>query len=134
MSELLSDEDVLRFTQGTRKRFVDHLLVKGFPTDPKEQYVLLSALGDMDRSALGRMRIGANEKLAEGDKLVAQALVQLRQQLNGDPFQNADHNVVAEIPRVQSNLLPASNAVPGETAIGLERQTFDEFIAQVEGE
>ena len=133
MSEpFLSDEDVMRFTQGTRRKFVDHLLANGFPNDPKEQYVLLSALGDMDRAALGRMRIGIGEKAVEGDKLVANALVALRAQLQGvDPLQG-DSSVVATIPRVRQDLLPPSNAVPGETSVGLEKQTFDEFIDLME--
>lgn len=131
MNEVLTDEDVLRFTQGTRRKFVDFLLQDGFPVDPKSQYVLLTSLADMDRTALGSMRVGAQKKMAESDQMVADALVSLRAHLRGsDPMKTLTPS--GAIPSVQISRLPAPVLVPGESEIGLAHTNYDEFIDKIE--
>jgi len=117
----LTDDDIMRFTQGTRKRFVDEIIKDGFPNNPKDQHVLLNALADMDRTALGNKRIGANERQAAADALVARAIAQISQQFGGDnPFQQGQ----GQVPTFNAELLPDAEPAPGETDVGLSDQTY----------
>jgi hypothetical protein len=131
MSEhLLTDDDILKFTQGTRRKFVDHILANGFPNDPKDQHVLLTTLADMDRTALGNKRIGAAEKMAESDKLVAEAISRIGNHYGGrNPFEGATTNPIL---RPDPELLPNATPAPGETAIGLEVEDYAAFIKRME--
>jgi len=112
----LTDDEILRYTQSTRKQFVEHLLRPGFPEEVKEQQIFLMALGDMDRAALGNKRIGANERQAAADVLVAKAIAQIATH-QGNPFESKSNEV--EIPQLDTKRLPEAKPVPGETDIGL---------------
>jgi hypothetical protein len=125
-SILLTDDDVLRFTQSTRKQFLDNLLKAGFPESVKEQQVFLMAMSDMDRTALGNKRIGANEKQAAADVLVAKAIAQISTQCgSGNPFENSR---TGELPQLKSELLPEANAAPGETNVGLCEENYKSLM------
>ena len=113
----LTDDMVLSFTQGTRKKFIAHLLANGFPEDTKEQHILLTSLADMDRVALGNKRIGVNEKQAAADVLVAKAIAQISAQYGQvNPFEGQTQ---AFEPVYDLTRLPAPQPAPGETDIGL---------------
>ena len=63
----ISDDEVLDYTQVMRRKFVNEATVGGskMPTDPKEAKVLLTALSDLDRAALGKKRIKSDEDIAK---------------------------------------------------------------------
>lgn len=126
----LSDDDLIRFTQGTRKKFIEHLVKDGFPEEPKEQYVLLTAMADMDRTALGRKRIGASEKQSAADLLVARAITQIGEQF-GDrhPFEREGEG---RAPTIEEDKLPDAEAVPGETDIGLSEENYESLVKKFE--
>lgn len=127
---VLTDDDIISFTQGTRKRFIDEVIAEGFPQDPKEQHVMLTALADMDRTALGNKRIGATERQSAADSLVARAITQLGDNFGANnPYEK---DVGGSIPAYDASLLPDANPVPGETDIGLSDQNYKAFTAEYE--
>jgi hypothetical protein len=65
--KLMDDDEVLNYTQLQRRQFINHFTQNGqtMPTDPKDAKVLLTALADMDRSALGKKRIRTDEQIAQ---------------------------------------------------------------------
>lgn len=131
--ETLGDDFILRFTQRKRKAFVEEITRSGFPEDPKSQNVMLAALADMDRAALGNKRIGANERLAAADALVAHAITELANQFGSDnPFERG--TTIQGEAKVTPDLekLPAANPAPGETDIGISNETFDSLISRFE--
>lgn len=126
--EGMTDDDLMKFTQGTRKRFIEHITLKGFPEDTKEQAILLAALSDMDRTALGNKRIGANERQAAADALVARAISQITDQFGSrNPFEGERRG---EIPVYDPTKLPEASPVPGETDIGLSEQTYKDMASK----
>lgn len=126
--EGLTDDDILRFTQGTRKNFVNHLLKGGFPSDPKDQKILLTTLTDMDKVALGNKRIGAADKQSAADILVAKAIATISGQfVDTDPFVK---DGVRELPAIDMDQLPPADPVPGETEVGLSDESYAAIMAK----
>lgn len=130
--EQLSDDHILRYTQRKRRAFVDKLTEEGFPTDTKDCSVMLTALADMDRAALGNKRIGANERLAAADALVAHAITELSNQFGGqNPFEGGE-TFQGEGKRVEQDKLPTIDTVPGETDVGITNENFESLVSRFE--
>jgi hypothetical protein len=72
-----SDDDVLAYTCGIRQQLVASMVKGGMPADTKEQMVLLSALADMDRTALGKKKIKSDEGVNGARVTAAATLAQL---------------------------------------------------------
>jgi hypothetical protein len=124
-----SDDDLLKFSQGVRKRFINTITKTGFPEDPKEQRVLLQALSDMDKQSLGNKAIGASEKQSESDLLVARALSNLGSHFGTvNPFEGEGK----EIPKLEDGSLPVIEIAPGETDVGLSDENYDGFMKKFE--
>lgn len=124
----LSDDQIIQFTQSKRKAFVDYLLFEGMPEETNQQTVLLTALADMDRTALGNKRIGSSEKQTAADALVARAISQLSMQLGTrNPFQE---NGEKGEPKVETDKLPEISTVPGELDVGLSDENYQNLISR----
>jgi len=124
-AKVFSDEDLLKFTQGVRKRFIADITKDGFPNDPKEQRILLQSLSDMDKQSLGNKAIGASEKQSESDSLVARALSQLGSHFGTtNPFEGKG----VEIPKLENGKLPDIDLAPGETTVGLANDNYNDFM------
>lgn len=122
---VMTDDEYLRFTQRTRKQLIGEMVEGGFPTDPKDRIVLLSAMADMDRTALGNKRIGASEKQAAADALVAQAIAKISHQFGRvNPFEGNEDSVVSTVPQPDHTRLPDIEVVPGETDIGICNENY----------
>lgn len=135
MSEFnLTDDDILRLTQGQRKKLLDHYTEKGIPSSIEEQEALMRLLADMDRTALGNKRVKTDEKLAGTNELVAQAITDVIKHFGGqNPFENNTTGVIIDaIPQPDTKLLPAANPVPGEMNIGIETHDFNDFVKKFE--
>ena len=127
--ESLSDDALLTFVQRKRKEFVDELIKEGYPTDPKEQYVFLTALSDMDRTAINNKRIGAAQRQSAADALVARAISQISNTFTAtSPFER--ESTSTRSPSVEVHLLPASKAVPGETDIGIVNEDYQTLVTK----
>jgi hypothetical protein len=132
---LLSDDSVLAFTQAKRKEMVDQMTQGGIPTDNKDRALLLMAMGDMDRSALGNKKIGAKERSGQADRAAALIIASLGKQLGGNsPFQALPgSDRVGTIPTLDNHNYGELTLAPGETDVGIAEIGFDEFMAKMEG-
>lgn len=136
-SDEMNDDQILNYTQGIRRQFVEQQVVEGkFPADTKEQTVLLSALADMDRAAINRKRIGVSEKQAGADALAAQAIARLSRDFGAmSPFVKGDGDEFEgelDVPEPEVGHLPPAEAVPGETDVGINDDTYDDFMNRMD--
>ena len=127
------DDEVLQFTQSKRMEIVNKLTAKGIPTDSNDDMGnLLKTLDGMDRVALGRKRIKADEGIAGANQAAAAAVIAtLLQKANSGgakPFQS-DTLVDREIP-VLGNDIPAPVLVDGETETAPSQMSYDGFMAK----
>lgn len=134
----MTDEDIVSYTQRTRKRLVDHITGCGnnMPSDKGEQMVLLAALGDMDRTALGKMKIGAKERQGNADREAAMIIAKLGATYGSkSPFERKDDVIEGEVvepPKLEDSNLPPLMVVPGETEVGLSTENYDQFMQRME--
>ncbi|MNU66031.1 hypothetical protein D3C71_553340 [compost metagenome] len=134
--DLLTDDNILRFTQGQRKKLEAHLLVNGWPTDSDGQIQLMSLWNDMDRQALGNKRIGAAEKMAGADRMVAGVIADVIKQFGSNlPYTRPEGGgLTFDHAPDGAEKLPRVNPVPGELSIGLESENFENFVKKFEDE
>lgn len=134
----MSDEEIVSYTQRTRKKLVDHITGCGnnLPTDKGEQMVLLAALGDMDRTALGKMKIGAKERQGAADSAAAALITKLFTTYGStSPFEKKDGVIEGEVvktPQLDDTSLPPLQTVPGETEVGLSTENYEQFMQRME--
>lgn len=133
--EMLTDDDIVAQNQSLRRKFINHLTQGGeqFPIDTKDQSILLTALADMDRSALQNKKIGSTEKQGAADRQAAMIIAAMSTQFGTErsPFElvpgQASRGIDHDIGR-----LPAAQTVPGETDIGVSAETVDEFMSRMD--
>ena len=127
----LTDDQILEYTQQTRKKITDELFKDNrVPADKEDRTLLLRALQDMDQTAINKKRLGTDEKRAESDKLVAEAADRISRIYGSEnPFEG---NQSGRIPEVSSEQLPAANPIEGETEVGLVDESYDEFMSKME--
>lgn len=139
MSEdLLTDDNILRFTQKQRKALEAHLLQDGWPKDNDTQEQLMTLWNDMDRQALGNKRIGAAEKLADSDKYVASVIADVVKKFGSKiPSENGSRGgglLIEQYAEEQQHKLPKAEPVPGEMSIGTANMNFTDFVKAFEDE
>lgn len=128
---VMDDDEVLRFTQQTRKGLVDALTNEGkaIPADNKDRMILLETLKHMDQQSLTKKRLVGDAKNAESDRAAALIALRLFQQIGTkNPFEkrDAEPGRVIDMP---DTLLENVEPVPGEMEIGLSSETYDTFTA-----
>jgi len=134
----LTEDETLAYTQDLRQRLVKQMTRDGqaMPSDPKEQYALLTALKDMDSQALGIKKIGAKERTGNADRLVQQALVALLGRMGStSPFEAKEPiegTAVRVAPELDTRDLPELTLAPGETDTGIATEGYAEFMARME--
>lgn len=130
----LTDDDVLKLTQSTRYKLVNAITAEGMPVDKGDRMVLLTALADMDRTALGNKKIGAKDKNTAAVLLAAQIFERLSNQFgNRSPFEAPNSDVSDDaIPVLSAEALPESEIGQGETEIGISQENYDEFMSRME--
>lgn len=135
--EDMTEDDILAFTQRTRKQLVDHMTSEGMPNKPREQEVLLTALSDMDRTVHTNKKIGVSEKQLGAGLLVAKALEDITNHFgNRNPFENGnviDGESTEQLPQqFNDGSLPEVEPVPGEMDIGISTEKFETFVDKFE--
>lgn len=136
--EGMGDDDVLSFTQRHRKNLVDEITREGLPKDKGDRIVLLTALGDMDRTALGNKKIGSKEKTSMADRMAALAIAKIAGQFGGQsPFEAQPGTAASVAPRrgpvtLKDDGLGELTLAPGETEVGVSDIGFDEFMSMME--
>lgn len=127
----LTDDDVLKFTMRQRKRLVAELTANGMPVTNDERTLLLATLNDMDRTALSKKKINAQTAGSEADRTAAMAIAKLYGQMGrNNPY--ATDTMQRALPEPDQRQLPQITVVPGETEIGINTETYDEFMKRME--
>lgn len=125
---VLTDDQILENSQIVRKKLVDSLIKDGqMPTDTDDKYVLLGALKDMDKQVIDKRRVAIEDKAANSASVVADAVSKISTLLDGDPFKRKGSG---EAPVADDSKIPDYTPVPGETAIGITSETFDDFMGK----
>lgn len=124
-----NDDDILKFTQRTRKKLVNHLTNDGklMPNDPATQALLLSSLADMDRQALTKKRITGDNANAEADRQAQIAIAAIAGKFGThNPFlqQDSTSEKVIDMP---SKLIDVS-VIPGELTTGIAVMEFRDIV------
>lgn len=138
--DLLTDDNILRFTQKQRKALEAELLKNGWPKDSDTQEQLMTLWNDMDRQALGNKRIGAAEKLADSDKYVASVIADVVRKFGSNiPYENGVTQVgqgllIEQYIDGEQSKLPKVEPVPGEMGIGTANMNFNDFVKDFEDE
>ncbi len=92
VDEEFEDDNLIHFAQRMRKKLVTKLAEGGvIPEDPKEQMLMLQALGDMSHTALTNKRIKTAKESAKSDRETAIMVAKIAGQLQGrDIFSTVD--------------------------------------------
>jgi hypothetical protein len=129
---VLTDDDLIAGNQNIRQLLVREMIANGIPTDNKERYLLLTALGDSDRTALAQKKIGSTEKQGAADRQAALMIAEMAKRYgSASPFQAPGQ--LGRIPVIQAGQLDGVELVPGETDIGTSSETYDSFMERLEG-
>ncbi len=128
----LSDDDVLFYTQKMRKKLVDHITDDGakMPSDNSTASLMLQALSDMDRTAIGKKKLVIEQGQSEADRLASQIIAQLARDTK-----TANTFILEgefETVNVDVSQLPSISMVPGVTNIGVEENDYDSFYADMD--
>ncbi len=129
--ELMNDDEVLDYTQIQRRKFINQFTNGGqtMPTDAKDAKVLLTALADMDRSALGKKRIRTDEQIAQMNAQSVDAIAaEVRRTMLGRQLPDE----VREPPTLDGLDLPPLALVDGETDVGINSESYDSFKQRFE--
>lgn len=119
---------VLQYTDDIRRGLVNKMVAGGeYPDDPKSQKVLLAALADMDKSALGVARLKQEDRNADKDRAIASALLSTVQSFgNANPFR-ADAAKPGGGIATDQLPIPKFEPNPGETDVGIKDEDYQSF-------
>lgn len=133
-SPRMTDDEILSFTQTTRKQLVDQITQNGMPDDPKDRTALLHALSDMDQTAINNKRLGAQQKTADADRMALLMIAKMNQAIgNRNPFALPEGQTVESgAVELDESRLPEVTPVEGEMDIGISTLTYDEFMREYE--
>ena len=131
VQQALDDAADMQFVRDVRKQLIGDLIKEGVPKDIKEQSVLLTALTDMDRSAIARLRIKSDDN--NTDKMASAALVvaEVLRKTKPREFQAIEIDDNREIPMLPASI-PSGTYNEGLMQQGTNNTTFDEFMASRE--
>jgi hypothetical protein len=135
--EVLSEDDVLQYTQRKRIELVDHMTVGGMPAEAKDRSTMLMALDGLDRQALTKQRLKTDEKIADSDRMAANIIGTIFSRLGKSPYErtidgtSGEQPALLPPPKPDLGLLPAIDVVPGEMDQGTSELTYDSFTAKM---
>lgn len=118
----LADDDALfRYTQQKRMELVEQLTPGGkMPVEAKDQAIVLAALNDMDKQAISKRKLKAEEKNSDSLASMADTMDSLFSKFgNKSPLmiEGGVADRVVELP----DSLATIDLVPGELDIGTQR-------------
>lgn len=125
---VMSDDEVLDYTQSLRRRLIDSLVPSGeMPRDVKEQRILLEAMKDMDRAALSKKKLVSDDKNADADRKTAEVIAKIYSEI-GDRNPFLKENGEGKLPELPDTLLEGVKIEEGEMEIGVENIGYQEFV------
>lgn len=131
VSDDLSNEGLLNFTQKIRKELVSGMTTKGMPEDKDDRSTLLQALRDMDQTSVNRLRLDVDQENNESNR-AAQEIVRRLYDVNPYGLRAKPGEERDELPIPPDSEIPEIEFDEGEKAIGLVTETADEFLKRME--
>lgn len=126
--EKLTNDGVLDLTQRTRKQLVDEMVRGGMPDDNKDRALLLSALSDMDQTAISNKRLNAQERVADKDREAMMAIARVREMTQtANPFR-VETEIEGTVVEPDDDKLPSAEPVEGEMEVGISDMSYDTFM------
>lgn len=125
----LEDDEIFRYTQGLRQRVVEQLTNQNqqIPSDEKQVNLLLRTLSEMDNTVIQKKRLKIDEKASElTATMIEAAAKRLHRELYQQPV--AVIEGVVQPPKLDESILPPLELVEGETEIGYQTDTYDNFM------
>ena len=123
--EQISDEQRLEYTQAKRKMVIEDLMKEGkAPQDKGEKMVLLTALSDMDKVSLTKLKIKADEKQADTTSQASAILSRFLTMVVPNKVRHFDPDIKTP---VLGEEIPAIELVDGETAVGTQNVNYETF-------
>ena len=127
----IDDDEILAFTQRTRRNLVDRLTEDGknIPTDKDGAGVLLAALGDMDKVAMGKKRLRVDQNIGDATKQAAAVIAAVFEQTAGkaNPFKGTQTSDEIRVPK-HPEVLTDIELVPGELDQGSHDLNYNDFM------
>ena len=132
--QLSQEDQELEYTRGLRRRMVDKLTENNhFPVEPKEVAALAGLLSDIDRQAISKKRIKAEEESNKQNGEAAAIIAQMLLQLNGKNMQSQE-----TLERVNTPTLPAGLPPPvitdGLLDMDSGNETYEQFSKRMNEE
>lgn len=124
----LTDDAVLDYTQRLRRKYVDTVTNGGveMPTDVKEAKVLLTALADMDKTAMGKKRLRSEEEQSsQSAQAIAELAAQVAKSIGAN--RNIPMDGVRAAPQLDDSGMDPLKIVEGETEVGVKSETYEAF-------
>lgn len=127
-----SEEAILDYTQSIRRKVIDKFTNEGktMPSDKGEAMIVLSALNDMDKPVLIKMRIKSDDKNAkvnaQGTAVVAHMLSKM---VPRNLQSEIDENRIT--PQLSSDI-GNPDLVDGELVTGTQSEEYCDFIKKLE--
>jgi hypothetical protein len=130
-----NDDKNLAYTQGVRRRIIDHLTSgENLPDDPKLLNVVLSALKDDDKVTLTLKRIQADSEIADADRQALAQVHRISQQLGSRDLARTDTPIDSgqRGPSTPFNPdeIPRSDVADGELHQGGDPVDYDHFMQE----
>lgn len=119
----------LEYTRKIRKNVVTELTSKGIPVgDTDHLRILATILTDMDRASLGKMKIKSEDSNSKNNIDAQSAIATMLAQVDPSRIKLAGKSD-RQTP-VLGNDIPSPIINPGETAIGTQSSSYDEFASK----
>lgn len=134
MSNHSEEELDLEYSRAKRKKIINLLMPDDkLPEDPKLVTALLKALGDLDKPALVKIRIKADEGMSNQAAVAAAALASVfmnpKSKVSPMEVLDLDDGEIRSIPQLPNDL-PVPELVPGELEIHAPQETYNTFMAR----
>lgn len=120
----LEDQQTLEKTQRIRNEVVDELMDGGAPRSKEDREFLVKLLDGMDRVAINRSKIKAEEKTAKANGETNNIIANILRRVTANTTHEIDHTV--KPPELPNDL--HIEVVPGETHIGTTSLDLDDII------
>lgn len=127
----LTDDQILQYTQKTRKQLATAIVSKGMPEDKDDRTVLLQTLRDMDHTAISRKRLDVDNANLENDAMIID-IVSKMQELNPRGRRLRDEDIIPRDVSVDESALVGYEFHEEEKKLGLPKETSKEFLERMD--
>ena len=123
------DKKALNKTSLLRDQMITALTKTGIPSDDKDRKFLLDVLDSSDRSVFNKARIRVDEKNGQNQQQTTAMIAAVLLKINE---QQIVSNTQARRDKTKPKDLPEPVLIPGETAVGVQTQTYDQFMQRMQ--